>query len=694
MPLAVGGLGQAGQRVVVHAHGLAAGVFDAGQGSAHVVGDAVAVLQWIALAGLAVGCVIGVAVNLAAFIGGGEQIAYLVVGVGNAAARGVFLAQLVAVGVVGISPRLALRVGVLDQVAHAIEHVATLVPFGVDGLADVVLGVVLDLPDSIRGGGAVGFGAAFAGNAAHQALAVALVFRDPFVRGAYGMCRFDEVTYRVVLVLGLEPQFVRYFRLAQVLGGVAGLAHRAVWQGDFGDLVVFVAYGAGGVATCVGADLGSGTGVVAHRGLHLAVDGALHQFAHTVVREGFHAAACRGFRADDLADELFVDVVVVKLVVRHPAVCSDALFDEVALVDDALNAPFLIGDLVDAVGDVVAVFDGMATRVGDVGEAVAVVVFVFDAARGQVAFQARYGLVAQFRQQLPGVVQGLQHASAAVHHGHQATRAVALQPDGVVVAVARGHHLALGVVIHPVAVFRGLSEALGVGLGLDVDLACAGRTTRWGYQHLHGLFFQNGAVVERVASVVAQVQLVAQAQGFGIHHTKAAAHAKGGVVQAHPNTGWVVVLAAAAVSHDPVERGGADGRHGLHLHHAIHHHGLGDTSNGDHLGRGFPVFVNPDPAARLAATRGAAQRPCGVCGVAARHVLPGARHTVPLAAVLPVLSVPVRACADTSTSRTAGVAGARAARATSTTTARKGQRRALGRHVAVGQRDLCALRAR
>ena len=114
LPLAVGGLGQAGQRVVVHAHGLAAGVFDAGQGSAHVVGDAVAVLQWIALAGLAVGCVIGVAVNLAAFIGGGEQIAYLVVGVGNAAARGVFLAQLVAVGVVGISPRLALRVGVLD----------------------------------------------------------------------------------------------------------------------------------------------------------------------------------------------------------------------------------------------------------------------------------------------------------------------------------------------------------------------------------------------------------------------------------------------------------------------------------------------------------------------------------------------------------------------------------------------------
>ena len=91
-------------------------------------------------------------------------------------------------------------------------------PFGVDGLADVVLGVVLDLPDSIRGGGAVGFGATFAGNAARQAFAVALVFRDALVWRACGLYRLDEVANSVVLVLGLEAQFVGYFRLAQVLG--------------------------------------------------------------------------------------------------------------------------------------------------------------------------------------------------------------------------------------------------------------------------------------------------------------------------------------------------------------------------------------------------------------------------------------------------------------------------------------------
>ena len=171
------------------------------------------------------------------------------------------------------------------------------------------------------------------------------------------------------------------------------------------------------------------------------------------MREGFHAAACGGFRADDLAGELFVDVVVVKLVVGHPAVGGDALFDEVAFVDDALYPPFLVGYLVDAVGGVVAVFDGVSARVGDVRESVAVVVLVFDAACGQIAFQARHRLITHFRDQLSAVVQGLQHASAAVHQRHHAPRVVALQPNGVVVAVAHGHHLTLGVVVHPVTRF-------------------------------------------------------------------------------------------------------------------------------------------------------------------------------------------------------------------------------------------------
>ena len=100
---------------------------------------------------------------------------------------------------------------------------------------------------------------------------------------------------------------------------------------------------------------------------------------------------------------------------------------------------------------------------------------------------------------------------------------------------------------------------------------------------MDGLFFEHRVVVKRVAPVVSQVQLVGKAQGFCVDHPRPTAHAQGGVVQAHPNSGCVVVF-ATAVSHDPVKRCGADRRHGLHLHHAVHRHGLGDASNRDHLG--------------------------------------------------------------------------------------------------------------
>jgi len=329
----------------------------------------------------------------------------------------------------------------------------------------------LQLPDGVGGGAAVGFDPAFAGDAGGLALVVDLVVGDAFVRRAGGFGLFEGVAAGVVGVGGLEAQFVGFFGQAQVLRGVAALDDAAIGVADFDDLFVFVAQELGGVAAGVAAEFGPGAGVVADFFVDAAVDHAPHQFAGAVVGEVFDAPSGFGGGAGDLAVELFVGVVVFEEGVGEAAIRGGALFDGVAGVGELFYMAGGIGDAGEVVAAVVGVAGGVAAGVGDLGEAVFGVVGVLDFAGGEVAGEAGDGGVTDFREEAAGVVEGVEHPALPVHDAAQLAAVVAGEPDGVVVLVAPGDDLALGVVVDPVAAPVDPPEAFGVGLRVEGEAA-------------------------------------------------------------------------------------------------------------------------------------------------------------------------------------------------------------------------------
>src|SRR6218665_80712 len=540
-------------------------------------------------------------------------------------------------------------------------------PLGVDGLADIANGVIGDLPHGIRGDAAVDLGAPFARDANHLPPGVDLVLRDAFFCCACGLDFLWQIASRVIFVFGLDPQCIGLLGDAHVAAGVGGSFHSAVRVFDPDDLLELVFAGLGGKAARVGAGFAPGARVVAHLDFGAAVDPAPHQLAYPVVRVLLHPPACGGLGAGDFADELFVHVVVAEFVVGACAVGGDALFDEFAFVQDAFCPAFVVCDLGDAVADVVTVSDGVATGVGDLGQAVFLVIVVLDAARGQVAGPSRHRVVAHFGQPLAAVVQAQQHMAVVIDCAQNPALAVAQQPDGVVVAVSEGDHLALGVVVHPVSAPVDPAVAFGVALWRHVDLAggqigVEGRgCCAW---HLaHCAFDQGKAGVEQVDAFFSDIQFAGFADAFGVHRlhgvrARAGAQAggvggpttgrgggggggaQGGVVDAH--IPWRGVV-GAGVAHRAIEGGGAFGRHRAHVQCSTGQHGA--------FG-GLPAVIDPYPAAVVGADGQAGDLPrtdgaCrGVGGLAAGHVFPALRQAFPLGVEFPLRAVPPAAPVD------------------------------------------------
>ena len=162
-----------------------------------------------------------------------------------------------------------------------------------------------------------------------------------------------------------------------------------------------------------------------------------------------HPATGSSSGAGDFAGVLFVGIIVAERIVGHTAVRGGALGNHVAVVGELFGTAFLIGDGGDMVGGIVVVAGGVAAHIGDLGQAVIAIVLVFDTALRQVQGIARHGIVADLGEQTAGVVQGQQYAAMGIDHAVNHAAGIAGQPDGIVVLVAVGHDLALGVVVDP-----------------------------------------------------------------------------------------------------------------------------------------------------------------------------------------------------------------------------------------------------
>ena len=181
---------------------------------------------------------------------------------------------------------------------------------------------------------------------------------------------------------------------------------------------------------------------------------------------------------------------------------------------------------------------------------------------GQVSGDAAGGVVFDFGEVFSSVVQAPEYTAIGVDDAAQGACAVTLQPDGVVVAVAIGDDLALGVVVDPVASPVDPAKAPGVGLRGECD-ASAGKLGVEGggsvdRELLDGSLFQNAAVVEGVAPAFAQVEFVDASDAFAVPKAAAARQAgtgaQAGVVDADPTGGRVVL---SGFAHLAVEGGAA-----------------------------------------------------------------------------------------------------------------------------------------